>query len=127
MDMSDFAGVKSQGVPENIMARSSRPSAPKFADLGQRPNNASGESAASLEAQSRLQGEKAAGAKPVIFGDSGVTPLLHDVTAVDRAPPKGHIILDASTGKVINGGGLKSSAVQALVNRFKAQQLGDAF
>jgi hypothetical protein len=127
MNLSDFAGVKSQGVPEGIMARSGRPSAPEFADLGQRPNNASGESAASLEAQSRLQGEKAAGAQPVIFGDSGITPLLHDVTAVDRSPPKGHIILDASTGKVIDGGGMKPSAVQALVNRYAAQRLGESF
>lgn len=127
MSMSDFAGVKSQGVPENIMARSSRPSAPEFADLGQRPNNASGESAASLEAQSRLGSEKAAGVQPVIFGDSGTIPLLHDVTAVDRAPPKGHIILDANSGKVINGGGLKPSAIQALLNRWQVSRLGEAF
>jgi hypothetical protein len=127
MSMSDFAGVKSQGVPEDILARSRPSSAPEFADLGQRPNNASGESAASLEAQSRLGAEKAAGVQPVIFGDSGATSLLHDVTAVDRAPPKGHIILDANTGRVINGGGLKQSAVQALVNRWNASRLGEAF
>lgn len=126
MSMSDFAGVKSQGVPEGILARSRPSSAPEFADLG-RANNASGESAASLEAQSRLGQEKAAGVQPVIFGDSGTTPLLHDVTAVDRAPPKGHIILDANSGKVINGGGLKPSAVQALVNRWHASRLGEAF
>lgn len=127
MSMSDFAGVKSQGVPEDILARSRPSSAPEFADLGQRPNNASGESAASLEAQSRLGSEKAAGVQPVIFGDSGATPILHDVTAVDRAPPKGHIILDANSGKVINGGGLKPSAVQALLNRWNASKLGEAF
>jgi hypothetical protein len=129
MSMADFAGVKSQGVPEGIMTRT--PAKPKFqaGDILKPDfaNNASGESAASLEAQSRLGQEKAAGVKPVIFGDSGATPLLHDVTAVDRTPPKGHIILDASTGKVINGGGMKPSAVQALVNRWHASQLGEAF
>lgn len=126
MSMADFAGVKSQGVPEGILARSRPSSAPEFADLG-RANNASGESAASLEAQSRLGSEKAARVKPVIFGDTGLTPLLHDVTAVDRSPPKGHIILDANSGKVINGGGLKPSAVQALVNRWHVSKLGEAF
>jgi hypothetical protein len=129
MSMADFAGVKSQGVPEGIMTRT--PAKPKFqaGDILKPDfaNNASGESAASLEAQSRLGQEKAAGVKPVIFGDSGVTPLLHDVTTVDRAPPKGHIILDANSGKVINGGGLKSSAVQALLNRWNAMKLGEAF
>ncbi len=134
MDMSDFADVKSQGVPDGTAQRS--PSNRFVADTVDFPGgterkriveNDSGGGPASLEAQRRLAGEKAAGVRPVIFGDSGTTPLLHDVTAVDRAPPKGHIILDESTGKVLNGGGMKPSAVQALVNRWKASQLGEAF
>lgn len=83
-------------------------------------NNASGESSASLEAQSRLAQEKAAGMKPVIVDpEGGETPLLHDVTAVDRNPPKGHLIVDASTGKLINSGGMAPRVAQALLARWK--------
>jgi hypothetical protein len=136
--MADFAGVKSQGVPEGIVQRSpsSRTKGTMdtidFPSGAQHPsfqNNASGESAASLEAQSRLKGEKAAGTRPVMVGPDGdEQPLLHDVTAVDQSPQKGGIILDAKTGKVINSGNMKPAAAQALVNRWKARRpIGEQF
>lgn len=136
MDMSDFAGVKSQGVPEGIVQRS--PSNRFTADTVDFPGgterkriveNDSGGGPASLEAQSRLKGEKAAGTRPVMIGPEGdETPILHDVSAVDRSPSKGGIILDAKTGKIINSGNMKPAAAQALVNRWKARRsLGDEF
>lgn len=142
MDMSDFASVKSQGVPEGIVQRS--PSSRVVADTIDFPSgtqrrriveNASnvesegGANPASLEAQRRLAAEKAAGTRPVMVGPEGdEQPLLHDVTAVDRNPAKDGIILDASTGKIINSGGMKPAAAQALVNRWRARRsLGEAF
>lgn len=98
-------------------------------------NNASnveaegGANPASLEAQRRLAAEKAAGTKPVLINPDGdAAAVLHDVTAVDRNPPSGHVIADAKTGKVINSGNMKPAAAQALVNRWKARRpIGEQF
>lgn len=137
---TDLGAVMSQGVPEGIMQRapSSRTKGtmqtidfPSGVEHPSFQNNASGESAASMEAQSRLRQEKAAGTRPVVVGPSGdEQPLLHDVTAVDRNPPKGAIIIDAKTGKLISSGNLKPNAAQALLRQWQARRsrpLGEAF
>lgn len=123
----DLPSVMSQGVPEGIMQR-----APRQAYKGDtvdfpsgashyRINNDSGSGPASLEAQSRLSQEKGAGMQPTIVDpDGNPTRVLHDVTAVDRQPPKGHIIIDAKTGKLLNRGGMSESLARGLLNRWRA-------
>lgn len=124
---SDVAGVRSQGVPDGTVAR-----APKRRIVGDTVNfpggtprrqiiedNASRGGPGSNEAISRLEQEKAAGTQLVIVDPDGVEQaLLPDVTRVDRNPPKGHIIADAKTGKIINSGGMKPNAAKALLNRW---------
>lgn len=105
----DHAGVMSQGVPEGIV---------------QRANNASGESPASLEAISR-------GTRPlaIIDPDGNEQPLLRDVTQIDQAPPKGSMIIDRSTGEIVNRGGLNAAQAMGLRNRWATmgRTLGDHF
>jgi len=133
--MADFAGVKSQGVPDGTVQRS--PSTRRVMDTIDFPGgtthrriveNDSGSGPASLEAQRRLAAEKTAGTRPVFYGGEDEIPVLHDVTAVDRNPPKGHVTLDGNTGKLLNSGGMKPAAAQALVNRWKARRpIGEQF
>jgi hypothetical protein len=94
----DHAGVMSQGVPEGIM---------------QRANNASGESPASLEAISRGTRDLA-----IINPDGNEQPLLRDVTQIDQKPPKGSMIIDRSTGEIINRGGMSLERANGLRNRW---------
>ncbi len=108
-DLSDLAAVKSQGVPEGIV---------------QRANNASGESAASLEAINR-------GTRPlaIIDPDGNERTVLRDVTQADQRAPKGHLLIDTSTGEIIDRGGLSQSQANGLRNRWATQgrALGDHF
>jgi hypothetical protein len=128
----DYAAVKSQGVPEGVMARTSPtrargtspsidyPSGAQHDTFSLLEDNASRGGAGSNEAISRLAEEKSKGTKPVIINPDGMEQtLLHDVTAVDRNPPKGHIIADASTGKLINSGGMSQKEAQSLLNRWR--------
>jgi hypothetical protein len=105
----DLGSVMSQGVPEGIV---------------QRANNASGESAASLEAISR-------GTRPlsIIDKDGNEQPLMRDVTQIDQRAPKGKILVDTSTGEIIDRGGLPQSHAQGLLNRWATmgRTLGDNF
>lgn len=105
----DHAGVMSQGVPEGIM---------------QRANNASGESPASLEAISR-------GSRPlaIIDQDGNEQKLLRDVTQVDQKAPKGKMIIDTSTGEIIDRGGMSEGRANGLRNRWATmgRSLGDHF
>lgn len=85
----------------------------------ERENNASGESAASLEAQNRNREELAAGrTRHMIDPDGNVTPLT-GVDAVDRAAPKGHVIYQKGAG-VLDRGGLPQEQAAGLVNRARA-------
>ena len=107
----DLAGVMSQGVPEGIVQRTA--------------NNASGESAASQEAINR-------GTRPlvVIDQDGNEEPVLRDVTQADRRAPKGKIILDKSTGEIIDRGNMSQSACQwlcAIDGRLMDRPLGASF
>jgi hypothetical protein len=82
-------------------------------------NNASGESSASLEAQSRLRSEAALGrTRHLIDPDGNVTPLT-GVDAVDRKAPQGHVIYQKGTG-IVDRGGLPQAQANGLVNRAKA-------
>jgi hypothetical protein len=82
-------------------------------------NNASGESSASLEAQSRNRSELAAGrTRHMIDPDGNVTPLT-GVDAVDRTAPKGHVIYQKGVG-IQDRGGLPQAQAAGLVNRARA-------
>jgi hypothetical protein len=104
--MKDLADVMRQGVPDGTMVRTVP---------GRLANNASGESAASMEAISR-------GTKPlaIIDPDGNAQPLLRDVTQIDRTAPKGHLIIDTATGEIIDRGGLTQAAANGLRNRWAA-------
>lgn len=89
-------------------------------------NNASGESSASLEAQSRVAQEKAAGQhRYMLDPDGNVTPLT-GVDSVDRKAPAGHVIIQRGIGNqpysVLDRGGMNAREAQGLVAR--AQGLG---
>jgi hypothetical protein len=62
-------------------------------------NNASGESAASLEAQSRLAGEKAKGQTRLLVERDGTVRPLVGVDAVDQVAKPGQVILQKGVGK----------------------------
>lgn len=62
-------------------------------------NNASGESAASLEAQSRVAGEKAAGQTRLLVDKDGTVRPLVGVDAVDQVAKPGQVILQKGVGK----------------------------
>lgn len=82
-------------------------------------NNASGESPASLEAQSRVSDENARGrTRHLIDPDGNVTPLT-GVDAVDRAAPKGSVIYQKGVG-ILDRGGLPQGQAAGLVNRARA-------
>lgn len=115
--VGSLADVMSQGVPEGLVART--------APRGPLTNNASGESAASAEAINR-------GTRPLveIDPDGNEKPILRDVTQADVKAPKGHLILDSSTGEIIDRGGLNERLANGLRNRWAAlsgQRLGDTF
>lgn len=107
---SDLAGVKSQGVPEGIMTRAA--------------NNASGESAASQEAINRGTRKLA-----IVDQDGNEQPLLRDVTQADRSAPKGKLIIDTSTGEIVDRGGMSQGRANGLRNRWATmgRTLGDHF
>lgn len=102
---SQYADVLSGKVPN------------KFRDRGApTTNNASGESAASVEAINR-------GTRPlaIVSPDGIEQPVLKDVTQADRKAPKGSLIIDTSTGEIIDRGGLNAAQANGLRNRWAAQ------
>lgn len=142
-DLHDHAAVMSQGVPEDIAARAPQK---RFvgdtvdfpSGAGRRQvieNNASGESAASLEAQRRLASERSTGSAPFMIDPEGSPQTVaHTADAVDVKAPKGHlkVQLDASTGKlsIMDRGGLPLQAARGLLQRYLSlhgQKLGDNF
>lgn len=83
-------------------------------------NNASGESAASVEAINRVQAEKAAGQKRyVIDRDGTVTPLV-GVDAVDAVARPGQVIVQRGVGAepytILDRGGLGAGAARNRLN-----------
>jgi len=107
MPMSDFAGVKSQGVPEDIMTRTQ--------------NNASGESAASVEAINRGKREQALGQDRFLVDPDGKMWPVRGVEAADAKAPPGSIIIQKGVGgtpyTILDRGGLPSSHAKGLMNR----------
>lgn len=107
---ADLGHVMSQGVPEGIVARG-----------GSDPASLN---AASPEAISR-------GTRPLIEinPDGNERTILKDVTQIDAKATKGHVLLDPSTGEIIDRGGLSQSAANGLRNRWATmgRQLGDHF
>lgn len=92
-------------------------------DLDKSPleQNASGESAASLEAQSRVREEEARGRlRFQIDPDGNVTPL-RGVDSVDVKAPPGHVIVQAGVGAdpwtVLDRGGLPAAHTKGLLAR----------
>lgn len=128
--LGDLAAVMSQGVPEGIMTRTAAPAAGTRSMRGPGTrlgdvlaNNASGESAASQEAINR-------GTRDLVKvdPDGNETPVLRDVTQVDRSAPKGSLIVDRSSGEIVSRGGLNKQAAEGLRNRWASRQrLGDTF
>lgn len=127
---SDLGAVMSQGVPEGTMTRSPPPSAPEFARLGQptttgRANNASGESAASLEDQNTPKQNL------IQYGPDDVPkPIMKSTGQKDVNPDKGHIIIDQDTGEIHKSGNLAPRLAQGLLARWKAlhgSSLGNEF
>lgn len=94
------------------------------AEAAARANNASGESAASLEAQNRLAAEQAQARKPFFVTPDGKEQLLlHTVDAVDVKAPKGHlkVMPDANGGyTILDRGDLPQSQARGLLARFMA-------
>jgi hypothetical protein len=105
----DLGHVMSQGVPEGIV---------------QRANNASGESAASLESINR-------GTRPMveINPDGNERTVMRDVTQIDARAPKGHLLVDPTNGEIIDRGGLSEAQAKGLRNRWATmgRSLGDNF
>lgn len=129
--LGDLAAVASQGVPEGIMARTPRGTRgtmetidyPQGTTHPTRVNNASGESAASLESINRGTRDLAE-----IDADGKGTDVLKDVTQIDRNAPKGKLIVDKHSGEIISRGGLSQKIAEGLRNRWASQQrLGDGF
>lgn len=81
-------------------------------------NNASGESAASLEAINRGTRNLA-----LVRPDGSSVPVMRDVTQIDRGAPKGHVIVDRDTGEIVSrGADLNQSVANGLRNRFMSQR-----
>lgn len=134
---SDLPGVMSQGVPEGTMTRTSPGGTPGTRSMrgpGKGPalniragdflaNNASGESAASQEAINR-------GTRDLVQvdPDGNGSPVMRDVTQIDRRSPKGHLLVDRSTGEIVDRGGLNQRMAEGLRNRWASRvRLGDTF
>lgn len=89
-------------------------------------NNASGESAASLEAQSRVAGEKAAGQTRLLVDRDGTVRPLVGVDAVDQVAKPGQVILQKGVGKdawtTLSKGADVGGAAEARAKSLAAQQ-----
>jgi len=127
---SDLGAVMSQGVPEDIMARTS----PRFS-----ANNASGQTAVSQEFANAQSADKAANRTRSIISPDGNAIPVHGVAARDigvqgstagATVPRGHIAIEEQPGeapRIIDRGGLPHSVAQGLLNRYLANQLGSGF
>jgi hypothetical protein len=83
--------------------------------------NASGESSASLEAQSRVREEESRGRARFLVDPDGKATPLKGVDAADVKAPSGHIIVQANVGAnpwtILDRGGLPSTHAQGLLAR----------
>lgn len=106
-NLRDHPSVMSQGVPEDIMARTNSP----FAERG--GSDVGSVKAASPEAMNR-------GTRNVleIDPDGRASPVLKDVTQIDAKAPKGHLLIDGDTHEILDRGGLSIGNAQGLRNRY---------
>lgn len=93
-------------------------------------NNASGESAASLEAQSRLSQERAAGQTRLRFDRYGNATPLNTVDAVDQKAGPGEVIVQRGVGSkewtVLDAGeGATRAAIARATGEFKQGESAD--
>jgi hypothetical protein len=88
----------------------------------QRANNASGESAASLEAQSRVRQEKAAGQTRYKVDTDDTYVPLPGVDAVDATAKPGQIVVQKGVGgadySILDRGGLSKVAAERKLRTF---------
>lgn len=128
---SGLADVMSSRVPDGTMTRT--PKKPKFVAGDVISNNASGESSASLESQSRLKSEKAAGTKRVIIDQDGnERPVAQTVDAVDAKADRGSVLAQKDKEgnyTVLDRGGMAPALVKGLLERAKilGRPLGQSF
>jgi hypothetical protein len=54
-------------------------------------------------------------------GDNANT-VSRGVDQIDLAPKKGHVFIDADTGKLVDSGGMSARQAQSVLNRFKARK-----
>ncbi|HEV2178329.1 MAG TPA: hypothetical protein VGU20_31030 [Stellaceae bacterium] len=84
-------------------------------------NNASGESAASLEAQNRPKRNL-----DIVDPDGNGQPILKDVTQVDQQAPKGHLIIDRDTGEIVSRGpDMNLAGARGLRARYEAKMFSE--
>ena len=92
-------------------------------------NNASGESAASLEAISRRAQEKAAGQTRELVDPEGNGYELNQASDVDAVAPKGHLVIQKGVGKgqytILDRGGMSKRHAEGLLARFIARRNGE--
>jgi len=120
-DLQDYSKVVSQGVPEDIAARS-RPGNQRT------QNNASGESSASVEAINRDKIERAEGKDRFLVDPDGKVWPIRGVDAVDFKPQKGSIVVQKGVGSepysILDRGGLPHAHAKGLLNRALAGGTG---
>lgn len=97
----------------------------RHSGFGTLENNASGESAASVEAINRVKSEKDAGRTRLAIDPDGNATPLQGVDAVDATAPKGRMIVQRGVGRneysILDRGGLSITQANGLMNRFLAQ------
>jgi hypothetical protein len=108
--------------PRKINVPNSQRGSMSFRDIERGGNDAASVNAASPEAISR-------GTRNLVEvgPDGNSSPVLRDVTQIDREPPPGHLIVDADTGKIVKSGNMPPALANGLLNRWKARQLGNSF
>jgi hypothetical protein len=110
------------GGPRKINVPNSQRGSMSFRDIERGGNDAASVNAASPEAISR-------GTRNLveIGPDGNSSPVLRDVTQIDREPPPGHLIVDAGTGEIVKSGTMAPTLARGLLNRWKARGLGQSF
>jgi hypothetical protein len=140
-DLSDYAKVKSQGVPEGTATRTgTKPkgtqatvSFPSGAQSQSRlANNASGQTDVSQEFANWQKERAGAGVRRLRLDNDGNPTPLNSTDARDPQTIRGRPVIDVGPGgqpQIIDRGGMSESALRGLLARFNANHgpLGEAF
>ncbi len=122
-DLRDYAGVKSQGVPEGIVQRSAPPYEPQLADMVS--NNASGQTPVSQEFANAQAADRASGVTRTVIDPDGNGTPIRGVDARDLTAPKNHIAIEERPGQepvILDRGGMAPSQARGLLARYIARQ-----